>query len=197
MNQNNTGALIRKLRLENNLTQKDLASAIGVTEQAVSKWERGLGFPDQSILQSLAEKLGTETGVLLSGRLDSNEKSSGDMKKTRFYICPVCGNILTSSAEASVCCCGKRLTPLEMRKATEEEKLSAELIENEFYISSHHEMTKEHYISFVAVLSGDTLLIRKLYPQWDLHTRLPRIPYATLIFYCTKHGLMYQHLRAR
>ncbi len=197
MNQNDTGALIRQLRLENNLTQKDLASSIGVTEQAVSKWERGFGLPDQSILCSLAEKLGTETDVLLSGKLDFNEKSSGDMKKTRFYICPVCGNILTSSAEASVCCCGKKLAPLEMRKAHDDEKLSAELIENEFYISSAHEMTKEHYISFVAVLSGDTLLIRKLYPQWDMQTRIPRIPYATLVWHCTKHGLMYQHLRAR
>ena len=197
MNQNDTGALIRQLRLENNLTQKELASSISVTEQAVSKWERGLGLPDQSLLCLLADKLGTETGVLLSGRLDSNEKSSGDMKKTKFYICPVCGNILTSSAEASVYCCGKKLSPLESRKASDAEKLCVELVENEFYISSSHEMTKDHYISFVALVSGDTVILRKLYPQWDMQLRLPRIPYATLFWYCTKHGLMYQHLRTR
>lgn len=197
MNQNDTGRLIKKFRLEKGLTQKFLASALGVTEQAVSKWERGLGCPDQSILQNLAEELGTEAGILLSGKLSLNSLSSGNMNSTRFYTCPNCGNIVTSIQNSDVYCCGMKLEPITPLKAEEHEKLSAQLIDNEFFISSSHEMTKEHYISFIAVLSGDTVIIRKLYPQWDLQTRLPRIPYATLVWYCTKHGLMYQHLRAR
>ncbi len=197
MNQNNTGALIRKLRLELGITQQELADKIGVTDKAVSKWERGLGCPDPSLLSSLADTLNVEPGILLAGEMVANEKVSGNMKKVRFYVCPKCGNITTSVTEAVISCCGKKLPPLTPQKADEHEKLSAELIENEYLISSEHEMTREHYISFIALLADETVLIRKRYPEWDLLTRLPRIPYGILVWYCTKHGLMYQHLRVK
>lgn len=197
MNQNNTGALIRRLRLELGITQQKLADKLGVTDKAVSKWERGIGCPDPSILPLLADILNVEAGVLLAGKLVTNEKSSGNMKKTRFYMCPECGNIITSASEAVVSCCGKKLSPLIARKAEEHERLSVELIDTEYVISSDHEMTREHYISFIALLADETVIIRRRYPEWDLLTSLPRIPYGTLLWYCTKHGLMYQYLRAR
>ena len=197
MNQNNTGALIRKLRHELGFTQQELADKIGVTDKAVSKWERGLGCPDPSLLSSLADTLNVEAGILLSGEMVANEKSSGNMKKTRFYVCPECGNITTSVTEAVVSCCGKKLISLTARKAEEHEKLSVELIENEYLVGSEHEMTREHFISFIALLGDETVIIRKRYPEWDLQTRLPRIPYGILVCYCTKHGLMYQFLKAK
>lgn len=197
MNQNNTGALIRRLRLELGITQQELADKLGVTDKAVSKWERGIGCPDPSLLSSLADTLNVEVGILLAGKMFANEKSSGNMKKTRFYICPECGNIICSVTEAVVSCCGKKLSPLTARKAEEQEKLSVELVETEYLINSDHEMTREHYISFVALLADETVIIRKRYPEWEMLTRLPRIPYGTLVWYCTKHGLMYQYLRAR
>ncbi|MBQ8297840.1 MAG: helix-turn-helix domain-containing protein [Ruminococcus sp.] len=197
MNQNETGALIRSLRLEQGLTQQKLADRIGVTDKAVSKWERGIGCPDPSVLGSLADALGTEVGTLLSGKITPNEKNSGNMKKTLFYVCPCCGNIIVSLSEADISCCGKKLTPLEMHKAEEHEKLTVEIIDNEFYISSDHEMTRNHYISFAALLADETVIIRKRYPEWDFSTRFPRIPYGILVWYCTNHGLMYQYLRNR
>ena len=53
-----TGTLIRALRKERNMTQKDLAERLHITDRAVSKWERGLCAPDISLLESLAETLG-------------------------------------------------------------------------------------------------------------------------------------------
>ncbi len=53
-------------------------------------------------------------------------------------------------------------------------------------------MQKSHYISFVAFLNGDTVVIRKQYPEWDLQTRLPFFAHGTLLWYCTRHGLFYQ-----
>ena len=58
---------IAKLRKENKLTQKQLAKYLGVTDKAVSKWERGLSCPDISLLSKLSYTLGVTTSELLSG----------------------------------------------------------------------------------------------------------------------------------
>ena len=114
------------------------------------------------------------------------------MKNLNFYLCPTCGNLLTSAVGAAVTCCGKKLNPLEAVKAPEEERLTVELIENDYFISSDHPMTKEHYISFAALVTGETLVLRRLYPEWELQTRLPRIGHGKLYWYCVQHGLFYQ-----
>lgn len=194
MNQSEIGALIRDLRAQKGLTQRHIAQQLGVTEQAVSRWERGIGLPDPALIRDLAQALGVNADTLLSGRIAENDKDVGNMKKTKFYVCPVCGNILTSAADAQITCCGRSLAPLASQKADAEDKLNVEIIEDEYYISSDHEMTRDHFVSFVALLTGDTLILRRLYPEWNLSARLPRMPYGTLIWYCTRHGLMYQYI---
>ena len=114
------------------------------------------------------------------------------MKKLRCYVCPSCGNLITASGEAGVTCCGKNLHPLEPKKAEEGDRLSVEKLENDYFISSRHPMTKEHYVSFVALLTGDSVMVRKLYPEWDLQTRIPAFGHGTLLWYCTEHGLYKQ-----
>lgn len=186
------GAIIRAQRKEKGLTQNELAKLLTVSDKAVSKWERGTGCPDVSLLGRLSDALGVNIAELLEGELGEREAVGGNLKKLLFYVCPVCGNIITAEASASVACCGKKLEPLEPKKAAEDEKLKIELIENEFFISSGHEMTKEHYISFVALVTGDTVMLRKLYPEWNMETRMPRFAHGMLVWYCTKHSLMYQ-----
>lgn len=186
------GALIRRLRTRQGLTQRQLAGRLEVSDKAVSKWERGQGCPDVSLLPRLAQTLGVELEGLLSGELSERDQTGGTMKNLNFYVCPTCGNLLTSADEAAVSCCGKKLSPLEAVKATEEERLTVELIENDYYITSSHPMTKEHYVSFVALVTGDTLILKRLYPEWDLQTRLPRIGHGKLVWYCVQHGLFYQ-----
>ena len=189
-----TGELIRHVRLEKHLTQMALADKIGVSAQAVSKWERGLGCPDVSLLPCISRELGVPVEDLLRGEACLRERVEGNMKKTKFYVCPVCRNLLMATGEGDISCCGKKLKPLEAKKAEENEKLSVELIETEYFISSDHEMTKEHYIPFLAFLSEDTLIVRKMYPEWNLETRLPRIAHGMLLWYCNQHGLYKQIL---
>mgnify|MGYP001037185148 FL=1 len=190
MDQTKTGGLIRTLRTQKGLTQKALAEAVGVGDKAVSKWERGLGCPDVSLLPELSRVLGVGLEALLSGELDANDQERGNMKKLNFYVCPDCGSLITAAAEAGVSCCGRTLLPLEPQKP--EEPLSVEKIDGSWFISSPHPMTKEHYISFVALLTGDTLFLRRLYPEWDLQTRIPAFSHGILLWHCTKHGLFRQ-----
>ncbi|MEG1500875.1 MAG: XRE family transcriptional regulator, partial [Clostridiales bacterium] len=89
-----------------------------------------------------------------------------------------------------ISCCGKKLTAV---KASEEHSLlNIEQVEDELFVSTGHEMTKEHYISFVAFVTGDKLLLAKQYPEWDLQFRFHKFGHGKLYFYCTKHGLFYQ-----
>lgn len=190
MDQTKTGGLIRALRTQKGLTQKALAEAIGVGDKAVSKWERGLGCPDVSLLPEISRVLGVGLETLLSGSLDANDQERGNMKKLNFYVCPDCGNLITAATETGVSCCGRTLLPLEPQKP--EEPLSVEKIDDSWFVSSPHPMTKDHYVSFVALLTGDTLFLRRLYPEWDLQTRIPAFGHGILLWYCTQHGLFRQ-----
>ena len=75
-----------------------------------------------------------------------------------------------------------------------EDRLDAVLSDGEWYITGRHEMRREHYISFLALLSGDTVLIKKLYPEWGLEVRLPHFAHGTLLWYCARHGLFAQEV---
>ena len=73
MNYETIGKFIQSKRKEKGLTQKELAEKLGVTDKAVSKWERGLGCPDVSILEILAQELDTSILEILKGRIIENE----------------------------------------------------------------------------------------------------------------------------
>lgn len=188
------GQLIRQLRTEKGMTQESLAEQLHVSNKAVSKWECGNGCPEISLFPTLSSVLGVDFLALLTGNLDKKQKNSGNFLRLKFYICPNCGNMVTATASTSISCCGKPLQPLSAQKAEEEEALQVELIDNEFYISSHHEMTRDHHITCVALLSSDQLILRKLYPEWDLQIRMPRTAGAQLIWHCNQHGLFIQSL---
>lgn len=194
MNYEKIGSLIRSLRIEHKLTQKQLAEFMNISDKTISKWERGLGCPDISLLPRLSEIFGVNLENLLSGDLDANSLVGGNMKKLKFYVCKTCGNLITATGEATISCCGKRMQEEVPQKAKEEEKLKVELIENEHFISSDHEMTKDHYIAFVALLTGDSMILRKMYPEWNFQTRIPRLSRGTLLWYSTRDGLYYQYL---
>lgn len=188
------GELICTLRKEKGLTQVQLAERLNVSDKAVSKWERGLGCPDVSLLARLSQVFAVDLEKLLAGELDPNSQAAGNLKNLHFYVCPTCGNLVTALVDTPVSCCGKKLTALTAQKAGPEEKLSVGIIENDYFISSDHEMSKDHYISFVAFLTGDTVLLRKQYPEWNLQTRLPVFAHGRLLWYCTRHGLFYQNV---
>ena len=80
-----TGALIRRLRRELGLTQLQLAGRLGVSDKAVSKWERGLGSPEVSTLPRLSQVLGVDLARMLQGDLTPNDLVGGNMKKLNYY----------------------------------------------------------------------------------------------------------------
>ncbi|MGI6109149.1 MAG: helix-turn-helix domain-containing protein [Eubacteriaceae bacterium] len=187
-----TGKLIHKLRTEKGLTQAQLARQIQISDKAVSKWERGAGFPDVSLLGELSAILDVNLEDLLEGQLTTNDPIGGNMKKLKFYICPQCGNVITGNDEAAIACCGRKLEAQEAVKAEPEQKLDCELIDNEYCISSDHPMTKDDYIAFAALMTGDTLIMKKQYPEWNFQIRIPRIGHGKLVWYSRDEGLLYQ-----
>lgn len=186
------GELIRILRIENHLTQKQLAEAMNISDKTVSKWERGLGYPDISLLPELATILNVNIEKILEGNLSPNAVLGGNMRMIKFYACPECGNLMTSTGSVNLSCCGRKLEALEAKKASEEHLLSVDTIEDEWYIETTHEMKKTHYISFIAYVMGDKVIMIKQYPEWEIHLRLPKMGRGKLYAYCTKHGLSYQ-----
>ncbi len=195
MDNSKIGKLIYTLRKENNLTQLQLANLMNISDKAVSKWERGLGCPDVSLLSDLANIFSIDIEKLLSGKLDVNEILGGNMKNLKFYVCPNCGNVVTSLVETNISCCGKKLQALEPKKADDKDKLSVETVENDYYITSDHQMTKEHYITFVGLLTGDSLVMKKQYPEWNLQTRIPILARGILVWFCNVDGLFYQIIK--
>jgi DNA-binding XRE family transcriptional regulator/desulfoferrodoxin (superoxide reductase-like protein) len=192
MDKEKIGQLILKLRKEKNMTQKQIADAMNISDKAISKWERGKGCPDISLLPELAQILEVSVDGILSGQTDLNELVGGNMNKVKFYVCPKCNNLMTSTGDATILCCSKKLEALEVKKADNEHMLEIEPVEDELYVTSKHEMKKEHYISFIAYVRGDRALIVKQYPEWNLEFRLRKQGHGKLYFYCIKDGLFYQ-----
>lgn len=194
MDNSGIGQLIRRLRREKGFTQLALANKMNISDKAISKWERGLGCPDVSLLTQLSEILSVDLEKLLSGRLESGKIYGSNMKNFKFYVCPECKNIITSSSDIGVSCCGKKLKALKPEEESKDEKLSVEISDNDYYITSPHPMEKNHYIMFAALLNEDSVLVRRLYPQWDFQVRFPAVFHGKLLWYCTEHGLFYRDI---
>lgn len=184
-----TGAVIRRLREGKELTQEELARKIHVSGKAVSKWETGQGFPDVSLLEPLAAALGLSVIELLSGEDICNTNPHANILKSRFYICPVCGNVIRSVGEAVISCCGIMLPPAEAEPADDEHVIRIEPVEDEYYVQSDHPMTRTHYLSFFAAVSDSGVQFVKLYPEGDAAARLKRSRVKKLYAYCNRHGM--------
>ena len=162
MDQVKCGCLIRRLRLERGMTQAALAQTLCVSDKAVSKWERGQGCPDVSLLDALSRAFGVNINNLLDGSLEPNRADGGNMKRVKLFVCPECGGILTSTGAAEVSCCGRRLEPLKAEPADDAHTPKVELIDDEYYITIPHEMTKEHFIRFAAYALYDRILLVRM-----------------------------------
>ena len=184
-----TGLLIRDLRTKMGMTQKSLADLMNISDKTVSKWERGMGLPDVSLLIELSDIFGIKVDTLLTGRMNINDEKGVNMKNAKYYVCPECRNLVFATGDAEISCCGRKLTALEMKKAEPDEKLSVEIVENDWYITTSHPMTKEHYISFLAFVTSDRVQFVKLYPEGNAETRMQLRGRGFLYYYCNQHGL--------
>ena len=189
-----TGAAIRSLREAKGLTQEELAAHIHVSAKAVSKWETGKGFPDVSLLETLAAALGISVIELLSGCTVRNRNRSANMLRGKLYVCPVCGNVIQALGEAVVSCCGITLPPQEAEETDAEHRIRMEAAEDEYFMSMQHPMTKEHAISFLIAVSDRGLQFVKLYPEENAEARFKISGVRTLYAYCNRHGLFQKEI---
>ena len=174
MNNYVTGGAIKALREARNLTQAELADKIGVSSKTVSKWETAKGLPDITLLQPLAAALGVSVIELMNGEPIANQNVSGNMLRSKFYVCPLCGITLPA---------------LEAEEPDEDHGVTVEHVEDEHFITVPHPMTKGHYISFIASVTSDRLQMVKLYPEGNAETRLQLRGRGYLYYYCNQHGL--------
>ena len=189
MNNSVTGGTIKALREARNLTQAELADKIGVSSKTVSKWETAKGLPDITLLQPLAAALGVSVIELMNGEPIANQNVSGNMLRSKFYVCPLCGNIIHTTGAALISCCGITLPALEAEEPDEDHGVTVEHVEDEHFITVPHSMTKGHYISFIASVTSDRLQMVKLYPEGNAETRLQLRGRGYLYYYCNQHGL--------
>ena len=189
MNQYVTGAVIKELREKYHLTQAELAEKLNVSDKTVSKWETAKGYPDISLLEPIANVFGISVTELISGNAVRNVNVSANMMRSKFYVCPVCGNIIHSMGEAVIQCHGIILTPCQAEETDENHMIFIERVEDEYYIRIEHDMTKQHYISFIAALSSDKIQMVKLYPEGNAEARVKIRGVRKILFYCNRDGL--------
>ena len=189
MNQYVTGTFIRELREKNKMTQLEFAEKLGVSDKTVSKWETGKGYPDITLLEPIAEVFKISVTELISGNTIQNQNVSANMMRSKFYVCPVCGNVIHSMGESVISCHGVQLLPLEAEPTDEKHMIFIERIEDEYYVRIDHDMTKEHYISFVAAASSDGIQLVKLYPEGNAEARFKIRGVRRIFFYCNRDGL--------
>ena len=191
MNQYITGAVIKQLREKQNMTQLQLADKLGVSDKAVSKWETGRGYPDVTLLQPIADALCVSVAELLSGEAVVNENVLANMLKSKFYVCLICSNAIHSMGEAVVSCHGIALKPIDAEKSNNKHIVAIEKVEDEYFVQIDHPMTKQHYISFIAAVSCDSVQIKKLYPESSAQARFKINGFKRIYYYCNRDGLFY------
>ena len=189
MNTYVTSATIKHLREERGLTQAELAERIGVSSKTVSKWETAKGLPDISLLQPLAQALNISVIELMNGEHIINQNISANMLRSKFYVCPLCGNVIHSMGNSLISCCGITLPALEAEEGDGDHTVNIEVVEDERFITIPHPMTKQHYISFAAFVTTDRIQMVKFYPEGNAETRMQLRGFGTLYWYCNRHGL--------
>ena len=189
-----TGAMIRRLREEMRMTQAELAEKLCVSDKTISKWETGRGLPDITLLEPLGQALRVSVAELMCGQASVNRNRASNLLRGKFYICPVCGNVLFAKGEAAVSCCGITLPAMEAEEADAAHDARVERVEDEWYVSISHDMSKTHFITFIAYVTMDRAEIKALYPEGPAEARFFTRGGGWLYYACNRHGLLRKKL---
>ncbi len=190
MNQYITGTMIKRLREERKMTQAQLAEKITVSDKTISKWETGRGYPDITLLEPLAAALGVSVIELFSGQDVVNKNKAHNLLKMKFYVCPICGNVVQSIGDTVVSCCGITLPALEAAEPDAND-IACDITrdDDEYYVRIDHGMSKSHYISFIAAVRDDGCEMKKLYPEGAAEARFKICGVRFIYCFCNRDGL--------
>ena len=147
------------------------------------------GYPDITLIEPLAQALDISVMELLSGDWVTNANRAGNLLRSKWYVCPICGNILHSTGAAVVSCCGLTLPPLEAELPDGDHAITVEPVEDEYYVTVDHPMEKGHFLSFLAGVSDEGVQLVKLYPEGSGAARLKLRRMKWVYAYCNRHGL--------
>ena len=188
------GDMIKELRMKRNLTQKELATELGVSDKTISKWETGKGLPDIGMVEDLANVLNVSIAELFTGNIVNNENVSANMRKVNFYVCPICGNVISAIGEGNYSCHGIVLPKAEVEDLDENHEILFEEIDGEYYVSMQHDMSKKHFISFFAYVTSNVFQMVKLYPEQMAECRFMKRGHGIVYGYCNRHGLFMKRI---
>lgn len=189
MNSYVTGNIIKSLREKKGYTQKQLADVLMICDKTVSKWETQRGLPDITLLEPLATALNVSIAELISGECITNSNRSGNMFRTNFYVCPICGNVIFSTGNGSFSCCGINLPVQQTEETNSGHEINVEQVEYDYYVTLNHPMTKTHYLSFIAYVTTNKVQLLKLYPEQNPEVRFPMSGNGYIYAYCNQDGL--------
>ena len=156
-----------------------MGEKLGVSEKTISKWETKRGMPDIGILKDLSKELQISIDDLLEGRIINNKNKSYNMLKSKFYVCPICGNVIISTGKVSMTCCGINLVPEESETIEGIVKVSRDEIE----VDILSPMMKDNYVLFIAYVTNDKIDFIKMYPEGE----------SKMIFLKRGHGIIYYY----
>ena len=131
---------------------------------------------------------------LLTGDVAENRNVSANMKRSHFYVCPICGNVIHAMGEGAFSCCGVRLPALEGEAPDTEHGIRVEDVEDELLLTVNHPMEKGHYISMLAYVTDSRLQMEKLYPEQMAQLRFRRMGRGLLLALCSRDGLFVQKI---
>ncbi len=96
-----------------------------------------------------------------------NRNVAANLKRSSFYVCPECGNVVWSTGEAGVNCCGKALEPLAAKKNVGILDASVDVAEGFQRVHIVHPMTKKDHLLFIAAVGDDLVRVKRLYPEQE------------------------------
>ena len=111
--------------------------------------------------------MGAVLPTLKHCRQAENRNVAGNLHKSVLYVCPSCGNVVWSSGEAVVSCCGDALEPLVAKANDGLLSAEVEVTEGIQRVRIAHPMTKDDHLLFVAAVGDDLVRIKRLYPEQE------------------------------
>lgn len=160
-----TGITIRNLREKKGLTQTELADVLGVSSKAVSKWETAKGLPDISLIEPLANALSVSVMELMTGNTVINKNISSNILRSKFYVCPVCNNIIRTVGDAAISCCGITLPPLDAEDTDENHQITIEKVEDEHFVTVNVKRLTCHINSVLREQFGNRTPFEMMYTR--------------------------------
>jgi DNA-binding XRE family transcriptional regulator len=102
-----------------------------------------------------------------------NRNVAANLKRSSFYVCPDCGNIVWSAGEVAVSCCGHALEPLAAKKSEGALDASVQVEDGVTRVHVKHPMTKDDHLLFIAAVGDDLVRVKRLYPEQEARAEFP------------------------